>query len=439
MDNEYDVIVIGGGFAGITAARDLRETGHSVLVLEARDRLGGRTLYREFADTTQRVEFGGTFVAPDDGQLDVGREIDRYGLRLVSSPDSKNFLWHTDGQVRGGWPVPPEQVTDLERAYFHMIRASHEVEFGVPLDQQDVAHLDVSVIDFFAPLELPRATLDFFTALTGLNTGALASDTSALHLLEWVAGFDNSPYAIYGSISEKFEHGTKSLVDAMVDDARAEVSLSSPVQAVVQSDDGIVVNTRDGRAHAARVGVIAVPLTVLRDIDFAPGLSEAKLTASAEGNSGRSTKVWVLIEGVPQTLTAVGEGGPLVWLSTEYELDGAHLMMSFGNKHDSFDITDPTEVQRAVEHLAPGARVLKFDAHDWNRDEFSKGTWMTWRPGRAMRCATAVKQREGRLVFAGSDTSSRWPGWIDGAIETGGRAAAEAHELLAAASATAER
>ena len=67
--------------------------------------------------------------------------------------------------------------------------------------------------------------------------------------------------------------------------------------------------------------------------------------------------------------------------------------------------------------------MVATDAHDWNADEFSRGTWMAYRPGQVMRHASGLQRPEGRLAFAGSDLASGWAGWIDGAVESGHRAA----------------
>ena len=92
----FDVIVIGAGFAGLTAARDQRDAGRSVLVLEARDRIGGRTHYNYLEGLDQKVEFGGTWVVPQY-QPHVAREVERYGLAYTTSPDPAELAWHFNG------------------------------------------------------------------------------------------------------------------------------------------------------------------------------------------------------------------------------------------------------------------------------------------------------------------------------------------------------
>ena len=89
-----------------------------------------------------------------------------------------------------------------------------------------------------------------------------------------------------------------------------------------------------------------------------------------------------------------------------------------------------------MHEFLPDVSVLQSDTHDWNRDEFSQGTWMAYRPGQVMRYASGIQETEGRLVFAGSDLANGWAGWIDGAIESGRSAAAIAEAITSQASVT---
>jgi monoamine oxidase len=94
--NTYDAIVIGAGFAGLTAARDLARDGNRVLIVEARDRIGGRAWYRPFADTGFSIELGGNWVDPD-GNAALMAEVERYGVRLSESPRPENHVSLLDG------------------------------------------------------------------------------------------------------------------------------------------------------------------------------------------------------------------------------------------------------------------------------------------------------------------------------------------------------
>ena len=169
----YDAVVIGGGFAGLTAARDLGKAGRRVLVLEARDRLGGRTWYREFAGTAQKVEMGGTWFV-ERYQPHIAAEIERYGLGVAQSPAGRSFRSVVGGEVlTSGFPVPLEEVTDFERGLFEVIAGARRIEFGKPLDMQPLADLDVSFEEFLSGSGSPvRRTI---TSLRGQASSSAAT------------------------------------------------------------------------------------------------------------------------------------------------------------------------------------------------------------------------------------------------------------------------
>jgi hypothetical protein len=124
-----------------------------------------------------------------------------------------------------------------------------------------------------------------------------------------------------------------------------------------------------------------------------------------------------LAQGVPQGLACVGYGSAFHWLSWEGRVGDASLLVGFGNE----DVTDPNA---AVGDYASGARVLAVDWHDWVSDPWSRGTWLTSRPGwRAAGALQRFAEQQGRVVFAGSDFAGVHKGWIAGAIASG-RAAA---------------
>lgn len=427
----YDVIVVGGGFAGVTAARDLRVAGYTVLLLEARDRLGGRTYYRPFADTDQLVDFGGRWISPEV-QPHLSTEIARYDIPLAEAGEPESFRWLVGGNLRSGpWPVPQEEMMDLERALYHIIHAARRIDFGAPLARQELADLDVSFADFIAPLRLPPATRDLLYSFIGFFMGTDPASLSALQPLAWVAGFRNSAWAWWAMMAHTFRDGTKSLIDAMIADGDPEIRLQTPVSHIKQGDEEVTVDTRTGESFAAAAVVLAAPIHVWRDIEFRPGLSRRKQEAAQEGHAGFSVNCWALVEDVPPNLVAVGHGGGLNWLSTEYSLPQGDILVGLGHSARLVDVGNSKDIETAIRQLVPDAKVIATDAHNWNADEFSRGTWVAYRPGQAMRFAHVLQEPEGRVLFAGSDLATGWVGWIDGAIESGARAARMARGVVA--------
>ncbi|MBV9164667.1 MAG: FAD-dependent oxidoreductase [Solirubrobacterales bacterium] len=428
---DYEAIVVGGGFGGMTAARDLHDAGHAVLVLEARDRLGGRTWYKPFRGSDKRIEFGGTWVAPR-WQPHIRAEIERYSAELIESPVPAEFAWSLGGEFSTAPnPLPVEEWLDFERGIRAIDNAAARIRFGeAPLDQRGLEDLDVSFDSWLRGLELPRKTRDFLMAWAGFFFGAPCSEVSGLHILSWVAGFENSAVAWYVAVSQKLAAGTAGLIDALAEDSAADIKLGAAVDRIDTDDEGVTIATRDGGRFAARAAVLATPINTWHALTASPSLEGAKAAMAQERMAGHATKLWALVQGVKGNFYGVGWDTKIKWLATEYSTPEGDLLVGFGTSPEELEVTDETAVAGAVREFLPGAEVVRTDAHDWNTDEFSQGTWMAYRPGQVMRTASALQRPEGRLAFAGSDLASGWCGWIDGAIESGHRAARAAREML---------
>ena len=139
----YDVVVVGAGFAGVTAARELATGGRSVLLVEARDRIGGRTWYKRSALGSWDLEMGGNFIDPSQ-QL-VCREVSRYGIDVTRpEPLSLPTGWLVGGRlVEGGSPIPIEELSDLERLLQTLISAARRLDPDRYLTEQDLGELDI--------------------------------------------------------------------------------------------------------------------------------------------------------------------------------------------------------------------------------------------------------------------------------------------------------
>jgi monoamine oxidase len=299
------------------------------------------------------------------------------------------------------------------------------------LDQRGLEDLDVPFDSWLRGLDVPPKTRDFLMAWAGFFFGAHCSEVSGLHVLSWVAGFENSAIAWYVAVSEKLGEGTAGLIRALAEDSAADIKLRSPIARIETADDGVTVTTRDGERFTARAGVVATPINTWHDLEIKPALAGAKAGMARERMAGHATKIWALVRGVEGSFYGVGWDTKIKWLATEYSLPEGDLLVGFGTSPDELDVTDAGAVADAVHEFLPQAEVVATDAHDWNADEFSQGTWMAYRPGQVMRHASGLQRPEGRLAFAGSDLASGWAGWIEGAIESGHRAARAAHEMLA--------
>lgn len=435
-DEIYDAVVIGAGFAGLTAARDLAKAGKRVVIVEARDRIGGRTWYRRFADTDFSIELGGNWLDAE-GNIALMAEVARYGVALDTSPVAENHASILDGALsNASCPISAQDERDVRKFSAEVRKQVARIDPALPLDTQDVVDLDVPLDEYLAEFGMSVTLTELMGAWIRQETGCHLSKISALHLMSWIPLLDNDPLAIGGAPTHRFVAGTNDLQQRMLDDSGAEILLSSPVESVTQSDEGVDVRIHGGEVVRARGAVVAVPLNCVSDILFDPPLSPAKAAAAAIGHSGAAKKLWVLADDLPPKLLAIGEhAAPIDVFFTDYPAEetglGADLIVGFSTQERPIDILNRGEVEEALRKWVPEARVLKVDGHDWLADPYSKGTWCAAPAGLLSRYASALEATEGRLVFAGSDIAHAFRGWMEGAVATGATAARRLTTILA--------
>src|SRR5262245_22273200 len=420
----YDVVVIGGGFAGVTAARETTMGGASTLLLEARDRLGGRTWTHRWNDTD--IELGGGWVHWH--QPHVWAEITRAGIGVELGDDAAISSWFVGDERREG--AIAERDAIAERGWDQFVDG---VLDALPLPHDPLlfgdklARFDAQTIaDRVGALELDEEEHDVLWAeLESLAHGHL-EEAGAVAVLRWHA-LSGGSLALTQQTGGRitFLDGTQSLVQAIWKKAPYETRLSTPVVAVAQREGGVEVHTRAGETIQARRVVVAVPLNALGGIEFDPPLSDTKQAGIELGQASRGVKIFIHARGEPVFTNGIRPRHPFGYLDTEIIYpDETQLMIGFGYDQAICDASDLAGVQRQLDDIIPGYEALAATAHDWLADEVSRGTWATHRPGSCMTCHAGLQRPEGAVRLAGSDFANGWAGFMDGAIESGLRAGA---------------
>ena len=136
------------------------------------------------------------------------------------------------------------------------------------------------------------------------------------------------------------------------------------------------------------------------------------------------------MRGESRGINAIAPGHPFGYLMTDRLLpDGSQLLVGFGRDAAAIDLETARRAARA-RRAHPGLEIVDATTHDWLADEFARGTWAIHRPGWYTRHHAAMREPESGLVFAGSDLADGWSGYVDGAIESGLRAARQVQALL---------
>ena len=429
---DYDVIIIGGGFAGVTAAREMGLTGFRTLLLEARPRLGGLTFTSKFAG--QKVELGGTWV--HWLQPHIWSEMQRYGLGVSESPVSEPtgaVLIREDGS-RKEYP-PAEMMMAMAEGFesFCYDAAIHFPRPFQPLLSDSVRELDrLSMLDRLNELKLPAEQKELVSGLCAALVGLDLEKAGLSGILKSFAcaGW-NFPAFMDTQSHYKIKGGTIALINAMIEDSGAEVQMATPVEAIRQTGNKVLITTDEEKTISASAVIITAPLNTYQDIEFEPALSAEKQKIATGTRQSQGVKIYAHIkQDIGQFMGVGAHQRAINVLQTEHHGKGGTIMVGLGANRELLDINDNEMVAAEINAFLPEVEVLGSTGYDWLYDPYSRGTWPAYRVGEMSTELETLQKPDGRLFFAGGATANGWHEWMDGAIESGLRAGREVRTLL---------
>jgi monoamine oxidase len=419
QDDEIDTIIIGAGFAGLTAARDLAQAGQRVLVLEARERIGGRTWHKSWLGTG--LELGGTWVHWT--QPYVWRELNHYGIGTIPSPEFETAIWFEDGQRRVGDFNALLEALEPACAAFGADARKYFPQGFEPFTNPAAEELDrLTVNDRIDELDLTDAKQNLLRSFWSLNFNGSTEVGAYTQALRWLAVANGDWKVMWEACASfKVDGGTGRLAEAILEDAThngARIAFGEKVDAVDTGSAGATVTTQTQTYRSNHV-ISTVPLHALGAIRFSPELETPISSAIERGQAGLGTKVWVKILGDSTPFVALGQADwPLNFLQGEYPVDDGVIAVGFGPDAYALDIDDIDEVTAAVRRLLPEAEVAAINGHNWVSDELAGETWPMHSVGHFTQSMPALVNGTQRLRFAGADVALGWGGFIDGAIES---------------------
>ncbi len=437
-DRSADVIVIGAGLAGLSAARRIKAQGASVIVLEARNRPGGR-IQSQRLPGGQVVDLGAQFIA--DAQSHVSALVDEAGLQRVSAaaPGDRLYLPKGKAKARRGsahkLPLPWLDRLDALQAFWRLDRSM------AALGGHDLARLDRH--DAAAYIRERTFLNPAFQAIAGYLEDELCTPLAHVSAFEALAqGASIGGLAGEGASAQWFlAEGADGLTRYLADAIGQSLILNSPVSRVQQDGEAVTVTAPTGAYHAHRV-IVAVPPQLYRSIGILEDLPQPWQEVLADWRLGSVVKTilvfrdpWWRRTGLSATITSQGglfgaavdaspgEGaGVLVVFSTAR---GAQLLGQIPQEQDRI-----SEAMRWLTHVHGTCVPDLVGAHsvDWSVEPFSLGGYASRRGIGGWSRAPDLFAPLGRLHFAGTETATRWRSFMDGAIQSGLRAACEVFE-----------
>ena len=430
------VVVAGAGLAGLAAGRDLVNMGATVTVIDARDRVGGRvfTARREFVEG-QHAEAGGDMI--DDDHQEIRRLAEELGLettRILRAgfgavrADASGHVAIVEQNGEGAWERLADQLSPLVQRY-RVAERRWDSPIAAELARTSVAEwLD----DVGADEEL-RATA------TGLR-GFFLADPEGLSLLALVDQFAAEESPALGKMY-RIQGGNDRLASTIAEALRNRLQLGTELVAVSQPPHPITLTLRSasGTRHMqCDYLLFALPTNVLRHISITPALPAQQHEAIARLQYGRATKTLLQfserfwdVTGRPR---AFGSSLPFgaVWDGNE-EQRGKPGILSLLAGGSASAATAHIAIEKGVAGLARAlewlgsrdAQLIGSHQTVWENEPWSRGGYAVFDPSFDPRLRGWLAQPCGALFFAGEHTSIRWQGYMNGAVESGRRAAAE--------------
>ena len=460
--HEVDVAIVGAGFAGLTAATELHRHGKSVVVLEARNRVGGRA-HNHHLGHGKVSEAGATFVGPtQDHILALAK---RFGVGKFPTYDTgDNVYWrdglrltYSDQTPAGIVPPDPTVAADAAEVVTRLDHMSTKVPVDAPWEAPLATSWDSQTLKSWAERHSTYSANESFRRLVAVATrpifGAEAREISFLFTLFYIAAsgdekhpgtFERNFSTRMGAQMWRFYGGTELVTQRMAQRLGDRVVLRSPVRRILQRDRHVLVHSKRRDVRAKRV-IVAIPPTLAGRIHYYPELPPNRDQLTQRMPQGTLTKVACVYD-TPfwredgLNGTALSLNGPVNATFDDSPPDGKPgVVFGFIGGDEARKFTRMTAADRRAaviknfkQFFGPkAAKPREYLETNWTGEQWTRGCPVAVPgPGVLVAYGPALRRPVGKIHWAGTETSTYWNGYMDGAVRSGERAAREILDQL---------
>jgi monoamine oxidase len=446
-------VVVGAGLAGLSAAYRLKQAGLVAEIHEASDRVGGRcwTIRGAFAEG-QIAEHGGELI--DQGHMAIRQLAGELGLKLdnllQAEANGTEPNYHFDGKPYSYAQATADLKQVWQKLHSDLSAASYPTLYnlstprGRELDRMSI----VDWIEESVPGGVSSPLGQLLDVAYTIEYGAESSEQSSLNLLYLLGYRGQGQLRIFGASNEKYHvaGGNDQIPTRLAERLGGQITVGSALVAIQLRADGAYALTFAQGATTKTVTaervILALPFSILRssvDISKA-GFSPRKLTAIREQGMGTNSKLHVQFK--TRHWTSLGSNGETfadtgyqnTWEVTRAQHGTPGILVDYTGGKIGASFGSGTPASRAQKFLGQVEPVLPGISKQWNGratldywpgDPWTKGSYSYWKVGQYTRFAGAERERERNCHFAGEHTSIDFQGYLNGAVETGERAAGE--------------
>ena len=452
-DSGDRVIVVGAGLAGLSAARRLVTQGFEVTVLEARDRVGGRTEGAVTADGTS-IELGGQWVGPtQDRMYELIAEL---GLETFPTYNEGQTLVRLGGKTmrmapkRGAVPkLNPFVLADLAQGMARFNRAAKTVSLDEPWMSKEAKLLDGQTFETWIRSHLHTPTgREYFRVACEAGFSTESTDLSALHALLYAhsgTDLDTLLGVDRGAQQDRVVGGTIRIAETMAAQLGDRVRLNTPVRRIVHDGDGVRVETTSGEVLEGHRVIVTLPPTLAGRLEYSPALPSWRDQLTQRLPAGSVVKLYCVY---PEPFwradglngQAASDEGPVKVTFDNTPPSGTPgILVGFMEANDGRTWVRRPHAERRQAAIdcfvryfgSQAADPVEYLERDWMAEEYSRGCYGAhFTPGVWTAFGHALREPVGRIHWAGAECSPVWNGYMEGAVRSGESTADQIARLL---------